>query len=215
MSKELKKYIEIALLKGSTKEQIKENLAGAGWSRNLTEKVLSDFFGVDSCGVIIPAPKQQFNQVIKDIFVYCIMFITLAMSSFALGTILFKFVDYVFKDYLTQSKYSANDISWAISQLIVAFPIFSYLCQFVSKDLLSYPEKRESLVRKIMIYFILLITSITAIVDLSSVLTNFFRGELTLNSFFDASIVFIISGLIFSYYFYEMKQDDLLIKGQN
>jgi hypothetical protein len=65
-----------------------------------------------------------------------------------------------------------------------------------------------------MIYLILLITSITGIVDLTSVLTTFFKGELTLHSFLNAAVVFAIVSLIFSYYFNEIKQDELLIKGK-
>ncbi|OGH98073.1 MAG: hypothetical protein A2039_07675 [Candidatus Melainabacteria bacterium GWA2_34_9] len=214
MSKELKKYVETALLQGLSKEQIKENLTNVGWPKSLIDKILSNFSGLDSCGLIIPAPKQQFNQIVKDIFVYSIVFITLTMSSFAAGTLLFKFVDYLFKDYLTQSKYSSMAVSWAISQLIVAFPVYAFLSLHIVKDLIKNPEKRESLIRKMMIYLILLITAITGITDLTSVLSNFFRGELSLNSFLDASVVFVIAMLIFSYYLHEMKQDDLFIKGK-
>ncbi len=214
MSKELKKYVEFALLKDESKEQIKENLINAGWAKSLVNKILTDYAGLDSAGVIIPAPKQQFNQIIKDIFVYLVVFITLTMTSFAIGAILFKFTDFMFRNSLTRASYSYIDISWAISQLIVAFPIFASLSWFVSNDLINHPEKRESLIRKMMIYLILLITSITGIVDLTSVLTTFFKGELTLHSFLNAAVVFAIVSLIFSYYFNEIKQDELLIKGK-
>lgn len=214
MSKELKKYIELSLQKGSPKEQIKENLLQAGWSKSLVEKSLLDYAGVDSTGVIIPAPKQQFNQIMKDIFVYCISFITLTMSSVSIINIMFKFADFVFQDQLVGDRYYHSDITGALAQLIVAFPVYVFLCGFLSKDLVAFPEKRESLVRKLMVYFILLITSVTAIIDLTYVLTNFFSGELTANTFSKSMLVFAVMGIIFSYYFGELKNDENFTKGK-
>ncbi len=211
MSKELRKYIETALSKGASKEQITETLVSSGWSAEVIKKITSDFAAVDSFGIPVPAPKMQAHHVSRDLFVYFIIFITLSFSSFAVGSIFFELVDYFFKN-LTGHRYSHTNISWALAQLIVAFPIFSLLSAWVNKNLEKYPEKRESLIRKLMIYFILTITAIVSISDLIIVLAGFLKGELTLTFILDSLVVLGISILIFSYYFYEVRQDDNLIK---
>ena len=212
MSTELKTYIETALTKGASKDQITETLINSGWSKEVVLKVLGDFSGVDSMGIPVPAPKMEAHQIARDLFVYFIIFVTLSMTAYAVGGLFFEFIDYAFPKNLTHDKFSYNNVSWAIAQLVIAFPIYVLLSNWINKNLISHPEKRESFVRKLMIYFILTITAIVSIVDLVIVLTSFLRGEITIAFVLNAIVVLVIALIIFSYYFYEVKEDDKLIK---
>jgi len=212
MSKELKTYIETALTKGVSKEQISETLTGSGWSKEVIYKMLGDYSGVDSMGIPVPAPKMQAHQISRDLFVYFIIFITLSMTACGVGGLFFECIDYLFPENLVHSEFSYNDVSWAIAQLVIAFPILILLSNWINKNLLKHPEKRESLVRKLMIYFILTITAIVSIVDLVIVLTSFLKGDITIAFILNALVVLVIALIIFSYYFYEVKEDDNLIK---
>lgn len=212
MSKEVKKYIETALTKGASKEQVAETLIGSGWSKEVIYKLLGDYTGVDSMGIPVPAPKMQAHQISRDLFVYFIIFVTLSMTAGGVGGLFFEFIDYFFEENLARNDFSFHSISWAIAQLIIAFPIYIILSGWINKNLLKHPEKRESLVRKLMIYFILTITAIVSITDLVIVLTSFLRGDITISFILNALVVLVIAILIFAYYFYEVKEDDNLIK---
>ena len=48
MSKELKKYIETAMEKGASKQQIIETLLNSGWAKDMIEKIIDNFSGTDA-----------------------------------------------------------------------------------------------------------------------------------------------------------------------
>ncbi len=212
MSEEVKKYIETALSKGASNDQITQTLKASGWSEKIIDKIIGNFSGVDTFGIPVPAPKMQAHQISRDLFVYFIIFVTLSFSAFAVGSIFFKCIYYFFSENLINNRYSYSGITWAIAQIIIAYPIFIYLSSWINNDLIKYPEKRESIIRKLMIYFILAIAVVISITDLTIVLNNFLKGELALITILNSIVVLGISLLIFLYYFNEVKEDDNLIK---
>lgn len=210
MSKELNTYIQSALEKGSDKSNIEDTLVEAGWAPEVVRKTMVQYAGVDSHGVIIPAPRFGIHHIIRDIFVYLLIFITLSMASYALGSLLFNLIDYFFPDAVVNTYH--HNTSWAIAQLVVTSPVYLWLSLWLGKDVSMYPQKRESLVRKMLIYFILLITAVIGIGDLIFVITKFLDGELSTRFLLQSMTVVGISSSVFSYYLFEMRRDDLLTK---
>ncbi|MCE3235916.1 MAG: hypothetical protein K0Q50_2096 [Vampirovibrio sp.] len=210
MSLELKHYIKEALGKGADREALTRTLSRSGWSDAVIQKTLDQFVGVDAFGVPIPAPRMQAHQIARDLFIYLLVLVTLGMSAFALGGLLFDLINQYLPD--PASQYWGRNINWAIAQLIVAFPVFTLLTRLVQRDVDRHPEKRESLIRKLLIYFILTLTAIVGLGDLISTLTTFLQGELTLRFTAKALVVLGISLLVFVYYLFEMRRDDSLVR---
>ena len=215
MSLELKQYIKEALSQGASRDEISETLARSGWADAVIAKTLEQFVGVDGHGVPIPAPRMQAHQIARDLCVYSLILITLSLNSFALGALLFEFIDRYVKDVADATSYGdwgGWQVSWAIAQLLVAFPVFSILSYLVQRDVTKQPEKRESLIRKLMIYFILVLTAIVGLGDLIQCLTIFLQGEMTFRFLAKAGVVLGITQLIFGYYLFEMRRDDTLVR---
>jgi hypothetical protein len=213
MSLELKQYIKEALGRGASRETLQMTLTQAGWSEGVVQKTLDQFAGVDAQGVPIPAPRMQAHQIARDLFIYLLILVTLSMSGFALGGLLFELINHYILDPSISVRYNKSwDINWAIAQLVVAFPVFSLLSGFIQKDIYHHPEKRESLIRKLLIYFILGLTAIIGLGDLVSTLTTFLQGEITLRFIAKALVVLGISSIIFIYYLCEMRRDDKLVR---
>lgn len=213
MSLELKQYIKEALGKGASRPMLEQTLSQSGWSDGVIQKTLDQFVGVDANGVPIPAPRMQAHQIARDLFVYMLILVTLSMNSFALGCLLFDLTNHYVPDPATSHTYYwGRSINWAIAQLVVAFPVFSLLTRMVQRDVINHPEKRESLIRKLLIYLILGITAVVGLGDLISTLTTFLQGELTLRFTAKALVVLGIALLIFIYYLFEMRRDDRLVR---
>lgn len=212
MSLELKQYIKEALAHGASRDEISKTLTESGWADNVVQKTLDQFVGVDGRGVPVPAPRMQAHQIARDLCWYLLVFVTLSMSAFALGGLVFDLINRTFPDAASHTYHHSGSISWAIAQLAIAFPVYTWLTRLVQRDVGQHPEKRESLIRKLMIYFILAITAVVSLGDLVCVLTTFLEGELTLRFTAKAATVLGISALIFIYYLTEMRRDDALVK---
>jgi hypothetical protein len=215
MSQELKQYIKAALEQGADREQITNTLTVSGWAEPVVLKTLEQFVGVDAHGVPIPAPRMQAHQIARDIFVYSLILITLGLNAFALGGLLFNLIEHYVPDAMTNRYYFNSmdrGISWAIAQLFIAFPVYSGLTYWVQKDVQQFPQKRESLIRKLLIYGILGITAVVGLGDLITTLTTYLQGDMTDRFALKALVVLGISSLIFIYYLFEMRRDDVLVR---
>lgn len=216
MSKELKVYVESALRKGASKTEITTTLSEAGWARDVIGKTLDQYVSVDGHNIPVPAPRMQTHQVAQDICVYFLSFVTLSLSACALGSILYTCVDNWIPDTLNQNSYHYwnQTLNWAVAQLVVSFPILAGLSLWTQKNLHKHPEKRDSMVRKLMIYFILTIAAIVGLGDFITVVTYFLNGGMDTQFCAKAAIVLGITGAIFYYYLREMRRDDQLLKTQ-
>lgn len=214
MSLELKQYIKDSLSRGASRDEIEQTLGQSGWSDGVIQKTLDQFVGVDAQGVPIPAPRMQAHQIARDLFIYMLILVTLSMNACALGGLLFELINRYIPEAGRLSHYYGygGGINWAIAQLIVAFPAFTLLTRLVQKDVSQHPEKRESLIRKLLIYFILGITAVVSLGDLVSTLTTYLQGDVTLRFLLKALVVLGISLLIFIYYLFEMRRDDNLVR---
>lgn len=209
MSLELKQYIREALTSGASLEEVVDTLTGAGWAEPVVRKTLEQFAGVDSRQVPIPAPRMQAHQLARDLFVYILILMTLTSTALALGHLLFDLINQSFHE----NRYGYGDASLgSMALLIVTFPVFSLLSLFVQKDIAQFPQKRESIIRKLLIYTILAVTVIITLSDLTLVLHGFLKGDLSTPFLLRSAVVIGIALLIFANYFVEMKQDDAIIR---
>ncbi len=213
MSLELKHYVKDAMGRGASREALTRTLLSAGWSADVIQKTLDQFAGVDEQGVPIPAPRMQAHQIARDIFVYFLILVTLSMAVSAVLGLFFDMINYWLPDPV-DSRYYHHDISWAIAMLLVAFPTYTGLNVWLNRHIAQHAEKRESLIRKLMTYFILGVTAIASLVDLICTLTTFLEGDLTARFVAKAATVLLVSAITFAYYFLEMRRDDTLVKGQ-
>ena len=213
MSKELRQYIHEALKSGQDKNTVKQQLATSGWSNEVVDKLLEQYVGVDAHNLPIPAPTLSAHHLARDLFVYLLLYVTLCISVFSLGTLLFDWVDTLVPDALNSNHHwYGHSLNWAIACLMTAFPVFLGLNHWLGKSIEQHPEKRESFVRKLMIYWLLIKTAIICLCDLIWVVTAFLDGDLALNSIAKTVIIIGICGGIFVHYLMEVRRDDTLVQ---
>lgn len=149
----------------------------------------------------------------KDFFVYLAGFAGLYVSAISLLSLLFAIINRVLPDILnTYSSYSYVDnfysgpIRAAIASLIVIFPLYLFLAAYIDRYLHANPEKKELAVRKWLTYLTLFLTGVAVVIDLVVLVNTFLGGEITARFIWKVISVFVVSGSVFGYYFYDLRK---------
>ncbi|MEK7073510.1 MAG: DUF5671 domain-containing protein [Patescibacteria group bacterium] len=208
MPNELQSFVHDALVKGATREQIRETLGKAGWNTDEVKNALNAYADV---AFPVPVPRRKPYLSAREAFLYLVLFLTLYISSFSFGTLLFQFInrwmpDPLLGSYVYDSSLSA--IRWSTASLIIAFPVFLWLSAFLNKAIVKDPEKRGSKVRKWLTYLTLFVAAGIIIGDLITLVFNVLGGELTLRFVLKVLVVGGIAGTIFGFYLWDLRKDE-------
>tara|TARA_B100000315_G_scaffold254478_1_gene295629 strand:- start:243 stop:860 length:618 start_codon:yes stop_codon:yes gene_type:complete len=202
MNSELYSFVKESLAKNQSRASITEALLSAGWQKEEIAKALNSFAEVD---FPIPVPKRKPYLAAREAFLYLISFITLYISAFSFGALVFSFVDLWFPDPL---QFGREVPRTAIASLIVAFPIFLVITRALHKGAAKDPERKESRIKKWLTYLTLVIAAAILIGDLITVLSSLLGGELTMRFLLKAFVVFGITGSIFGYYLSDLQKEE-------
>ena len=202
MNQELHSFVKESLGSKQSRAAIREALFSAGWQEAEVKKALASFAEVD---FPIPVPKKKPYLAAREAFLYLVSFITLYISAFSFGALIFSFIDTWFPDPL---KFGGGVPRTAIASLIVAFPIFLVITRALHKGVAQDPERKESRIKKWLTYLTLVIAAGVLIGDLITVLSSLLGGELTMRFFLKAFTVFGVAGSIFGYYLLDLQKEE-------
>jgi len=209
MNTELLSFVRESLAKGTPRKTIREMLKKANWADDEVRNALEAYADIDSP---VPVPRRRPYLSAREAFLYLVLFLTLYISSFSLGTLLFQFVNRWLPDALIQGAYyvdsTADAIRWSTSALVIAFPVFYYVSWLVYRAMKQDPEKRSSKIRKWLTYITLFIAASVIIGDLISLVFNLLGGELTLRFVLKVLIIGGIAGMIFGYYLWNLRKEE-------
>ena len=196
----LTEFLGAAKAQGVTDETLVGALRGRGWSEEDVYRALADHYERQS-GLTIPVYQRSGSA--KDAFLYLLSFSTLATWTIGAGSVMFTLIDRWFKDPLApvNYSYSFNEMADSLACVIVAFPVYLFLMNYIVRQLERHPAKLESPVRKWLTYLALLITACVAVGDLITFLTYLLRGEITARFVSKFGVVLALAGGVFWYYF--------------
>ncbi len=205
---ELSVFVCEALRKEVSRDRIREVLLQAGWQAERVDRALEEYAEID---FPLPVPKPKPYLSARETFFYLLLFVTLYVSAFNFGNLLFIFIERAFPDP-AMTTHSVNWVSsrirGAVSALIVAFPLFLYLSRKIAKELQSTPAGRSSGVRRWLTYLTLFIAACIILGDVSALLFNLLGGELTVRFVFKAVVVGAIAGTVFIYYLRGLRKEE-------
>lgn len=101
----------------------------------------------------------------------------------------------------------AGPIRFAVSSLIIVFPVFILVSWYLNKIYTRETVVRESKIRKWLIYLTLFIASLVIIGDLITVINFFLGGEITARFILKALSVLLVAGVIFGYYLDDVRRE--------
>lgn len=145
----------------------------------------------------------------RDVFLHLLAIVTLYWSSVTFIMLLWQFINYFFPDVLNPNNYFSvtGPFKFAISSLIVVFPVFIGISRFLNKIYAKEALVRESKIRKWLLYLTLFISALAIIVDLVAVINTFLNGEITTRFILKALSVIAVAGVVFGYYIDDVRRE--------
>lgn len=152
------------------------------------------------------------NNPAKFAFFYLLALISLISLAMAVGNIIFQIINKNVLDVLNELRgsYSSSTLRFAISSIIISAPVFYFVSIYIYKSLSRGELDKDSQIRKWLSYLILLISFITMSGWLIGIVFNFLDGELTLKFILKALAAIGIAGIVFSYYFYDLRRKEVV-----
>lgn len=204
---ELSSFVRDALARGLPRPQIEEVLLKAGWEPEQVRGALAAFADLD---FPIPVPRPKPYLPAREAFLYLVLFTTLYLSAYHLGSLLFQFVERALPDPAIGGGelYRREATRWSVSFLIIAFPVFLYTARTLARSAAHDPGKRGSKVRKWLTYLTLFLAAGTLVGDCTALVFNLLSGELTLRFILKAAIVGTLAGGIFGHYLRDLRREE-------
>ena len=200
----LKEFIERAKASGVSEESLVGILTARGWPEKEVYEALASHYE-RATGVEIPT-RGGTGTAAKDAFFYLLIFASLSTWTIGLGSLAFTLIDKWFADRLFPGSsynqaYESYSVAGALASILVAFPLYLVVSRIIVGEVRNDPEKLDSPVRKWLTYLALVLAAGVMVGDLITALTYLLRGEITSRFIAKASVVLMLSGGVFFYYF--------------
>ncbi len=147
----------------------------------------------------------------KNFFLQAGIIVSLYASIVSFLTFLFNLIDKTFPamdggySYFGYDAYGSG-MRFAISTLIVMFPLFVYLSRLYRKIAASDSSIRESKIRKWLIYLTLFLAGLTIAIDLITLINSFLQGtDITAAFLLKVLVVLIVALKVFYFYLQDIK----------
>jgi len=155
------------------------------------------------------SPATAGRNIPRDVFLHLLAIVTLYWSAVSFVTLMWQYINYFFPDTLNYFSYSGFNeiIRFAVSSLIIVFPLFILVSWFLNRIYAKETVVRESKIRKWLLYLTLFVTSLIIIGDLVTVINIFLGGEITARFTLKALSLIVVAGVIFGYYLDDVRRD--------
>jgi hypothetical protein len=206
-TEELDLFAKEALSRGIEKAAITKAMLEAGWTPEQARAALGAYAEVPF-PIPVPRPRPQLSA--REAFLYLLLFTTLYLSCYHLGSLLFDLINRAFPDAASpmNSTWSEESMRWSVSYLVITFPAFGFVARYIGNDVARHPVKRLSPVRRWLTYLTLFIAAGALIVDLTTLVYNVLAGELTTRILLKILVVILITGSVFGYYLNDLRKEE-------
>lgn len=205
---DLELFVREALAKGASKEAIAATLASAGWPPEQARGALDAYADV-AFAVPVPRPRPYLSA--REAFLYLLLFATLYIAAWHLGSLLFDLIDRAFPDPAEPAyrlRRLGESLRWSTASVIIAFPVFLYVAHHLGRELARNPVKRLSAVRRWLTYLTLFIAAAVLIGDMTTLVYNVLGGELSVRFLLKVLVAALIAGTIFAYYLTDLRREE-------
>lgn len=207
VSNELTDFVRTALERGLARAQIAEALAAAGWKTDQVNAAIAAFAAVD---FPIPVPRPRPSLSAREAFIYLLLFTTLYIVAYHLGSLVFDFINQAFPDpaALQSDDGFRSGLRFSVASLVVALPVFLYTSRLTNRATELDASQRLSPVRRWLTYLTLFLAACILIADVTTLVYNLLGGDLTVRFGLKALTVGVIAGTVFWYYLSDLGVDE-------
>src|SRR5262245_1542549 len=207
---DLHAFVREALARGTSRDDVRKALRDARWPEDEIEAELAAWH---DAGLGLPVPRRRLGFSPREAFLYLLLFVALYLVAFNVGAILFVWIERLWPD----PAMVGSDVYWdqrqdwvrfALSCVLVAFPVYLYTSRITGRAVAADPEKRNSGVRRWLTYLTLFNAACVLIGDFIAVLQGLFKGELTARFLTKAGVVAAIGAWLFAHYMGGLRRDE-------
>lgn len=210
INEELSAFLKEGLERGLPREQLEGVLLETGWPPDQVRGALAGFADV-TFPIPVPRPKPYLSA--RETFVYLVLFSTLYVSAFNLGSLLFELIGRAFPDPSVDPAFALEAsrvaIRWAISLLIVTFPVFVFVSWRNDREVREDPSRRLSKVRRWLTYLTMFVAAGILIGDVTGIVFSLLSGEMTTRFVLKVLTVAAIAGSVFGYFLLDLRKEEV------
>ena len=165
-TQDLDLFVRDALARGETRPAIESALTEAGWPAEQVQGAL-DAWSEVPFAVPVPRPRPYLSP--REAFLYLVLFSTLYLSAWHLGSLLFDLINIALPDPAEVAMFGDmrdNSMRFSVASLVIAFPVYLFVARLLSRDLARNPVKRLSGVRRWLTYLTLFLAVTVLVCDL-------------------------------------------------
>jgi hypothetical protein len=204
----LELFVREALASGAARGEIEAVLADAGWP---PEQVRSALDAYADIGFAVPVPRPRPYLSAREAFLYLLLFATLYLTAWHLGSLLFDLIDRALPDPADPAflvDHRGDSMRWSVATLLIAFPVFAFVARRLARELAGSPVKRLSAVRRWLTYLTLFLAAGVLIGDMIALVNNLLGGGTTLRFLLKVLVVALIAGAVFGYYLLDLRREE-------
>jgi len=206
MNSLISNFVHDALSRGVSREDIIQSLRDGGWDAKEINAALDAFVESE---LPVPVPRKRVSSSPKEAFLFLMLFAALYTTAFALGAVLFDLINITMPLPGEAAQRAIISLRYGLASVIVAFPIFLFMCRIVSREALKNPGQRISPVRRWLTYMTLFVASVSIVADLITLIIRFLEGDITPRFCLKVAVVAILAGGIFIYYLRDLRRDEV------
>ena len=205
MNQMISDFVHDALLRGVSREHIDQALRKGGWALKEINEALDAYVESD---LPLPVPRKRVSSSPKETFLFLMLFATLYTAAFALGSVLFDMINLALPQPGEMAQPTIISLRYGIASVIVAFPLFLFMCRVIARESMRNPGQRISPSRRWLTYLTLFIASISIVADLITLLVRFLEGDITSRFILKVIVVPVLAGGAFIYYLRELRKEE-------
>lgn len=207
-TQDLELFVRDALARGQSREAIEAALEQAGWPREQVSNALGAFAAVD---FPVPVPRPRPYLSAREAFLYLVLFVTLYVAAWHLGSMLFDLINRAFPDPSDTSyrlQRMGDSMRWSIASVLTAFPVFLFVARHLGRELARNPVKRLSALRRWLTYLTLFIAVTVLVGDMITLVYTVLGGEFTIRFGLKVLVAAVIAGATFGYYLNDLRREE-------
>lgn len=205
-------FVKNATAAGVSRQEIRKELESAGWEGKQVDSALNAY---SDSSLPIAVPRPAISPTARELFLYLMLFSSLHVAIFGLGTILYQLINLAFPDpadfysyaYFSMISDVEAKLRSGLASLVVFLPAYLFIDHKIEVLKRSDPGQGGSRVRRKLTYLMLYLTVTILMFDASTLVSFWLSGELDQRVLLKCLVVAGLGAWVLARYLHEMAAD--------